>query len=151
AGWTKKPAMPAARYAWLPVLVVSATHIVPYGLAYSVKNVRSERTRAKETTRGIRAIQLRPASAQRWSPALSGPVTMSPPPSARARWLGLMSPSTPVSIPNITCHSMSAMPAKKKHERADDGEPVASRQGARRRGTPTSVADERDHQRDCTR
>src|SRR5215472_10424940 len=53
AGWTKKPAMPAARYAWLPVLVVSVTHIVPYGLAYSVKNVRSERTSVNDTTRGI--------------------------------------------------------------------------------------------------
>ena len=63
---------------------------------------------------GIRASQGRSAGAGWASPARSGPVTMSPPPNARTRWLGLMSPSMPSSIPKTTCHSMSAMPPKKK-------------------------------------
>src|SRR5262245_38089441 len=52
--------------------------------------------------------------------ALSGPLNISPPPSARPRWLALMSPSTPVDtkrhVPQHVGHS-----GEEKHERADEG------------------------------
>jgi hypothetical protein len=114
ADWITKPEKPADRYAPLPVLGVMAAHIVPYGLAYPVKKVRSERKSVRDTTMGIRASQERSAPAGWASPARSGPVIMRLPPSARTRWLGLMRPSTPSSIPKTTCHSMSARPPTKK-------------------------------------